>query len=322
MVTFVAAGEVQADVSGRIARTAKGRALSFTLARGEVAHVTAAPPPECTSTRPGFHDTRDCTSSPFGEICDIFDTCNETDYDLTGSRIFATGPVEVFGGHACAYVPYSAEACDHIEEQMPPVQTWGKDYVSAPMGDGSVTGRNVVRVLAAFDGTTVTVSPPQGGVSGGNLGPGDVLTFDVTSPFQISSTKATLVAQYLMGQYSSDPPAPRGDPALLVLVPAEQYRSDYTFILPTSYNASTNGQNHLLVVRPPGLAITLDGAPLTASFTPIAGREIGVVLLDGGTHRMEAAEPFGLVAYGLGSFTSYATPAGLNLVPITIIGKR
>ena len=106
-----------------------------------------------------------------------------------------------------------------------------------------------------------------------------------------------------------------------MLIPAEQYRSDYTFILPTSYNPGTNGQNHLLIVRPPGLAITLDGVPVTASFQAIAGREIGVVLLDGGTHHIAAAQPFGVVAYGLGSYTSYATPAGLDLEPITVIGK-
>jgi hypothetical protein len=75
----------------------------------------------------------------------------------------------------------------------------------------------------------------------------------------------------------------------------------------------------LLVVRPPGLAITLDGAPLSATFTPIGGSEVAVVPLDGGTHTMSAAMPFGIIAYGMGSFTSYATPAGLDLEPITIL---
>ena len=125
------------------------------------------------------------------------------------------------------------------------------------------------------------------------------------------------VAQFLLGQQATG--ATRGDPAMALLTPAEQYRSDYTFILPTSYNAGTNGQNHLQVIRPPGLAITLDGAPLTATFQPIGGREIAVVLLAGGTHEISAAAPFGVIAYGLGSYTSYATSAGLDLEPITVI---
>lgn len=319
-VTLTAAGEIQADAAGRIARTSKGGSVSFALARGEVAHVTVAPPPECVAGRPGYNSLVECETVPFvGELCDYFDTCSETDHDLTGTRVSADGPVEVFGGHTCAYVPHTSQACDHLEEQMPPIQTWGADYVGAPMGDGGITGRNIVRVVAAFDGTVVTVTPAQGGVNGGTLGAGQYLQFDATTPYRVQGSRSIMVAQYLVGQYASDPPAARGDPAVTVLAPAEQYRSDYTFILPTSYNAGTNGQNHILVIRPPGLAITLDGAPLAAAFQPIGDREIGVALLDGGTHHTTASEPFGLIAYGMGSFTSYATPAGLDLESITIV---
>ena len=319
-VTLVAGGEIAADVGGRIAHTARGGTLTFTINRGEVAHVTAAPPPECVAGRPGFNHTEQCETIPiFGQTCDMFDTCGETGNDLTGTRITASGPIEVFGGHTCAYVPYSAQACDHLEEQLPPVETWGSDYVGAPLGDGGIAGQNIVRVIAAFDGTAVTVDPPQGGVGGGTLAAGEYLEFTATAPFHVTGTHAVMVAQYMVGQNTTTPAAARGDPALTLLIPAEQYRSDYTFILPTSYNAGTNGQNHLMITRPPGLAITLDGNPVTASFQAIGGREIGVVLLDGGTHHISAAMPFGLIAYGLGSYTSYATPAGLDLVPITVV---
>ena len=74
-----------------------------------------------------------------------------------------------------------------------------------------------------------------------------------------------------------------------------------------------------MVIRPPGLEILIDGAPVGATFVPIGGSEIAVVPLDGGTHSTSAAMPFGLIAYGMGSFTSYATPAGLDLEPITIL---
>ena len=319
-IDVIAGGEIQADVSGRIVHTARGGTMTFTIHRGEVAHITAAPPPECVDGRPDFHHVADCEHTPpFGETCDIFDTCNEYDHDLTGTRISASGPIEVFGGHTCAYVPFYAQACDHMEEQLPPIETWGQDYVGAPMGDGGIGGLNIVRVVAAFDDTAVTVDPAQGGIAGGPLQAGEFLEFQATTPFHVQANHAVMVAQYLVGQYTGTPPAARGDPAMAVLAPAEQYRSDYTFILPTSYNPGTNGQNYLLVIRPPGLAITLDGAPVAASFQAIAGREIGAVPLAGGTHHIAAAEPFGVIVYGLGSFTSYATLAGLDLEPITII---
>jgi hypothetical protein len=236
-----------------------------------------------------------------------------------GTRITADRPVEVFGGHTCAYVPWNAQACDHLEEQMPPVETLGRDYVGAPMGDGSLTGTNVVRVIAGFAETEVTIDPPMGGMAGGTLNTGQFLEFEATRPFRVTATNGVMVAQYIRGQFATMPASMRGDPALTVLVPAEQYRSDYTFILPTSYNASTNGQNYLQVIRPPGLAIMVDGAPISASFQTVGASEIGIVLLNGGAHRMEAADEFGIIAYGLGSFTSYATPAGLNLEPINIL---
>jgi hypothetical protein len=318
-VEVTARGNVAADARGRFPATPVGGTFAFTLQQGEVAHIAAAPPPECGRSRPGFMEERDCETVFGMEMCDVFQTCREDQHDLTGTRIAADRPVAVFGGHVCAYVPTSAQACDHLEVMMPPMQSWGRSYVSAPMGDGSLAGVNVVRVLPAFEATTVTVSPPQGGVSGRTLSPGEYLEFEATTPFEVQGSSAILVAQYLRGQYATNPASDRGDPALTVLVPAEQYRSDYTFILPSSYNPSTNGQNHLLIVRSPGVPLTLDGGPVEASWQRIGAREIGVVLLDGGAHAISGAEPFGLVAYGLGSFTSYATPAGLNLTPITIL---
>jgi len=319
-VQVTARGQIAADAAGRWPETRNGGAFTFELAQGEVAHIVAAVPPECGPGRPGFVEERECTTVPIiGEMCDVFQTCKERDFDLTGTRIVADQPVATFGGHTCAYVPTTAQACDHLEVQMPPIQSWGRSYVSAPMADGSFNGTNVVRVLPAFEATTVTVSPPQGGVSTQELSPGQYLEFDATTPFTVTGTSAILVAQYLRGQHATDPAAARGDPAMTVLVPSEQYRSDYTFILPSSYNTTTNGQNHLLIVRPPGLTIMLDGAPITAAFTTIGDQEVGVVLLEGGAHAISAEMPFGIIAYGMGSFTSYATPAGLDLEPITIL---
>ncbi|AKF09803.1 IgGFc-binding protein [Sandaracinus amylolyticus] len=317
-VQVSARGAVAADAAGRFPATPTGGSFVVTLQQGEVVHIAAAIPPECAPGRPGYVENRECESTPIGEICDVMETCREQDYDLTGTRITADRPVAVFGGHACAYVPTSAEACDHLEEQLPPIQSWGRAFVGAPMGDGSIGGTNVLRVIA-YEDTTVTVSPPQGGVGGGALRGGEFLELDVTSPFEVTGTSAIMVAQYLRGQYATEPAAQRGDPDVTVLVPSEQYREDYTFVLPSSYNAGTNGQNHLLVVRQPGVALTLDGAAVSATFVTVGGREIAVIPLAGGTHAISSTEPFGLIAYGLGSFTSYSSPAGLNLDPITVL---
>lgn len=316
-VEVLLTGHVARANTGIFGDVAPGDTISFTVQRGEVVHITSAVHPNCTETGPGYNREEECTGIGAFRICEFLDTCAESGFDLTGSRVTADRPVVVFGGHVCAYVPYTSQACDHLEVQMPPIQTWGRGFVSAPMVDTGTNYENLVRVIAAFDGTSVTVDPPQGGVSEAELSAGEFVEFLAQGPFQVTGSEAIMVGQFMLGQYYPEPDAQRGDPAMTVLVPAEQYRADYTFSTPTSYRADTNGQSYVLVVRPPELELTLDGAPVTTTWQPVGGQEIGIVPLGGGTHSMSGELPFGMIAYGLGSFTSYAYPAGLNLEQIT-----
>lgn len=314
-IQILLSANVAADAGGRWPATPRGGTISFSLSRGEVAHVVAGIPPNCDSSRPNFNHIEECS---FG-ICDFFDTCEEVGFDSTGSRITANQPVVVFGGHVCAYVPYNAEACDHLETQLAPIQTWGRNFASTPMIDPGTGAHNLVRVVAAFDGTTINVNPPQSGVSTVTLAGGDWTQFMATGAFEVTSDQAIQVAQFLLGQNYSTPMAARGDPGMTVLVPREQYRLDYTFITPSSYNPGTSGQSYVLISRPPGVEVVLDGAPVSTTWSTAGGRELGIVPVNGGTHTMRGAEAFGIVVYGLGQYTSYAYPGGLNLEQITVI---
>ncbi len=316
-VQVYVAANTAAEATGRFPATPPFGVVQFTLQRGEVAHVASAPPPDCVAGRPGYRRDQTCQFN----VCDFVDTCREYEYDMTGSRVVADHPVEVFGGHVCAYVPYYSQACDHLENQLAPIQTWGKKYVSRPMTDGGGPGDNLVRVVAAFDNTQVHVDPPQGGVGDTTLNHGQWIEFMASSAFSVTGSDAIMVGQFLVGQYYPNPVASRGDPGMTVLVPSEQFRKDYIFVTPSSYNASTNGQNYVLITRPPGVGLTLDGQPLNAQWQSVGGMEVAIVPVDGGTHTMKASDKFGMIAYGLGSFTSYAYPAGLNLTQITNVVK-
>ena len=131
------------------------------------------------------------------------------------------------------------------------------------------------------------------------------------------------MTQFLAGQFEGAtrgiPEAERGDPAMVVLPPREQFRSDYTFVTPTSYNAGTEGQSYLLVVRTPAQAITLNGVALNAEWSTVGDREVAIVPVNGGTHQMDSDAQFGVIVYGMGQFTSYAYPAGLNLEEILLL---
>ncbi len=308
------AGNTAADADGAFDETARGGSVSFVLRRGEVAHVASSPTPTCTSDRPGYErEDLGCTAG----TCQYLDLCREIDHDLTGSRIVSDQPVVVFGGHVCAYVPYNAQACDHLEVQLPPIQTLGTSYVSAPMVDAGTSHPNLVRIIAAFDETAITVEPPQGGFSTDTINADQYVEFMASTPFQVTGSQAIMVGQFLLGQHYPDPPAERGDPAMTVLVPSQQYRADYTFINPTSYREDTNGQNYVMIVRPPGLDLVLDGGSVSATWQSVGGSEIATVPVAGGTHLITGTSDFGMISFGLGSYTSYAYPAGLNLEPIT-----
>ncbi|MEM9074445.1 MAG: IgGFc-binding protein [Myxococcota bacterium] len=306
---------VAADSAGRWPAATRGTSISFTLQRGEVAHVAAAVPPDCAPGRPGYNSVVD--ANPIGES--FFDTCQENEFDLTGTRITASQPVEVFGGHVCAYVPFQSQACDHLETQLAPIQTWGTEFVSTPMIDSPMPRQNLVRVVAAFTPTNVVVDPPQGGFSAAALSQGQWVEFLADGPFRVSSDSAIQVSQLLLGQNYTMPEANRGDPAMTILVPREQWRSDYSFAAPTSYNAGTNGQSFLLITRPPGLDIQLDGASVAPSWQSVGGLEVGIVPIEGGIHTLRSTDTFGVIQYGLGTFTSYAYPAGLNLEQIVVL---
>lgn len=301
-VEVLASAPIRADADGRFPATQAGETLTFTLARGEVAQLVAAAPPRCDESRPGY--------DPATELCE------EPDYDLTGSRIRADKPIAVFSGHVCAFVPFHTPACDHLEAQLAPVPTWGESYQTQPLIEPGTPTGNLLRIIAAEDETRVSFEPPIGTVSEINLNANEYREFRIDAPVSIEASAPIQVAQLLMGQHATYPPLERGDPALTMLVPAEQFRTDYVFVTPSSYADAPSGRAYVLISRMPGARIELDGEALEADWTRVGDRELAIVRLTGGAHRATGSSPFGLIAFGLGEYTSYACPAGLNLTTL------
>jgi len=123
----------------------------------------------------------------------------ETGGDLTGTHIQSNKPVLVFSGHLAGRP--DTECCsDHLEQQLPPVSRWGKEFV---LGRSMERGKekDYVRVLAAQNGTQVQIngSATPGGFS---LNKGGFQEVMVDGHIQITADKPILVAQFL---------APSGD---------------------------------------------------------------------------------------------------------------
>ncbi len=298
---------IAADRDGSWERTAAGEELVLTLSPGELVYLLADLPPPCD---PALPEGRRCAPP---------------EHDLTGARVHADHPVIAFGGHVCANVPSEAGTCDHLESQLAPVETLGSRFASAPLVEPGSGYRNLVRVVAAFDGTRVTADPPLAlsGPDGAPLGEralaaGEWAEAFVTAPFTLETSQPSVVTQYLLGAGDPAERATSGDPSMTLLVPVEQYHHEYVFSTPSSYRPAAGGQSYVLVIREPGSPVTLDGAPIAGPWTRIGAHELRVLEVDGGVHRLRGDRDVGAMVYGLGKDTSYAYPAGMDLERIVI----
>jgi IgGFc binding protein len=123
----------------------------------------------------------------------------------------------------------------------------------------------------------------------------------------------------MLGGTKQDPTGTRGNPSLTMEVTPQQFRTQYTFLAPTSYL-----ENYADILLPAGATATLDGSPLTGTSTPVGTSGWSVVreklgaAANNGAHRLEATAKVGLQVLGFGLATSYCYPGGLDLELISI----
>ena len=232
--------------------------------------------------------------------------------DLSGTTISADKPVAVFGGHQCANVPAGVPACDHLVEQLPPVNLWGRQFLTMPLAGRA--GGDTFRILAMTDGTLVAVN----GDVVARLNRGQFHERTNAGPTQVSASEPVLVAQYANGQLFD---GSAGDPFMMLVPPAEQFGGSYILATPRlfdywAFEYVDIFANYLnLIVRTNGTAtIQLDGALVSAGlFQPIgnSGYAGAQVAVPPGAHRLTASVPFGVSLYGWANFESYAYLGGI-----------
>ncbi|MFO7565516.1 MAG: IgGFc-binding protein [Enhygromyxa sp.] len=244
---------------------------------------------------------------------------------LTGTVIEADKPVAVFGGHTCANVPNtSVSACDHIEEQIFPLETWGTNYVASrnPERGGE---RMRWRIIAAEDNTSISFDPPISIGASTTLDAGQIVEFDEAKDFFISADDPILVAGFMHGCTATEGHSPErcpGDPYMVLMVPVEQYQSDYVFLVDSSYD-----QDFAKLVRPAGAQVSVEclGVVPEHRWTAIgdSGYEWATIDMNPGeagcrpgTNQASSSSGFGVIVSGQAFAASYAYPGGLALEQI------
>ena len=260
-----------------------------------------------------------------------------TDGDLSGTRIYCDAkepdchPFVVFSGVDCAEIPTGYGYCDHIEQQLFPVQTWGKKYILVK-SQARDEEWDYVRIYASEDATKLTFNPatpekisvPSGWTSftvndvKTELNAGEYSEFYFKGTLEVEADKQIMVAQYLTGSkmlsktcQSNHTDKCVGDPAMMLIPPSEQFRKDYLFLTPGSYVS-----NFATIVMITGETPLLDGAAVT-NIQEIEGTNFSYAIVDLGSdfknHTLNCEKsPCGLFVYGWEKDVSYAYPGGLN----------
>jgi hypothetical protein len=231
--------------------------------------------------------------------------------DLSGTLVTSSKPVAVYGGNQCTDIPLGTVACDHVVEQLTPTSTWGKQFVTMPLGT-RVRG-DTFRFVASTSGTVLRVN----GVAVATLGRGQVHERIITGPSLIQATEPVMVAQY---SNSTSYDGITSDPFMMLVPPFEQFLAEYTVTTP----ATGFSINYVNVVAPTTAAglVTLDGVAIpAASFIAIpgstfSGAQVPVSL---GSHHLSSLYPFGVFVYGFASYDSYGYPGGMSLAPVATV---
>ena len=303
-VTVELGAHILAGPTGEIPAAAPGETVTFTVDAGDTVQLVSQMPELC-----GEGSRSETMGSELWTYCILPDA-----YDLTGTEIRATGRVAVLAGHACAFVPIDKMSCDHLEEMVPPLEALS-DHVLVAATQPFHEEPNVLRVMSAVADNRVRFDPPLH--EDVVLGRGEQIEIEIREDVDIRGTGPLLAAQFMVGQ-AYDPAVARsfetgGDPAMSYAIPVEQYRDRYIFSTPDTYDESW-----VVVTAAAGADVRLDGAPVSG-FRPVGSTEMqsARVAVVPGAHRIESASPFGIVVYGVGAYTSYAYPGGLDLRRIT-----
>ncbi len=251
--------------------------------------------------------------------------------DLTGTVVTSNKPISFFSGHECTNVPYGYTYCDHIVEQLPPTETWGSRFATAPLL--TRTKYDWFRIMVAEDSTDVHIDCTR---SDGSSGYSTVVNLDATEYFAnsipstdfcwIEGSNRILVLQFSVGQNVDGVPS---DPFMAMVPPVDQYSNSYTLAtVPSVVQQYTHHMNIFIPVafyQPD--QIFLNGQTLSQTglqFTSI--RRFGTTQVYAARttvpegvqtlyHTNQLAQ-LGVLMYGFGGVNSYGYPGGLRLKQI------
>ena len=247
--------------------------------------------------------------------------------DLTGSSIVSTNmkTFGVFGGHEAAFYAettppdnqHTQPCCaDHLEEMIFPASTWGKSFAIS-RSKMRAADPDILRIMAQKPGTTVMFTPPPSAGTCGTLGAGEFCEVKIMGNTEVVASEPVLVGHYLQAAtwYGNIDKIGTGDPSMAIQAPTEQYRKDYTFLVPSQYD-----ENYVAISAAATGAVQVDGMNVMLTQFPGGGTyRSATVQLQPGQHKITCADGCGILVFGYSDDVSYMFAGGLDLKPIVIL---
>ncbi|CAH1244450.1 FCGBP [Branchiostoma lanceolatum] len=233
--------------------------------------------------------------------------------DLTGSKVTSDKSVAVFSGNKFN-LAFDADGNEgQVLEMVPPVDTWGQEFVVVPLRDSN--GDSKIRVLAARDNTQVRIT----GQTARTLAAGKYWELNLQSDqySYVVSTAPVLVIQYRVKIINDIP----SDDLMMVIPPVSQFVTEYSF------TATPGAKHHVnIVIKTSEIGgLRLDGAALDVSsnWTAVPETDMSAARVDipAGTHTLahdSPIVPFGvmLLWYTENTDSMYGYPVGFRLAEI------
>ncbi len=237
--------------------------------------------------------------------------------DVSGTQVIASKPVSVFGGVKRASIPTRwGTYRDHLVEQLPPLQSWGRNALVTPHFPlyTGLPDTAEYRVTAAFGPTDVTITGSTTSQSV-TLGAGDVLEMPLLEAASVTASGPILVTQYERSTpLQQQGVTGLGDPFMMIIPPVEQFDTSYT-VQSIGYARIADSAHYLnLVIPVDGTSgLSIDGAATVVNWRSIPGSRFVFSQLNvaPGSHYLRADSPFAVYAYGYGQAVSYGYPGAM-----------
>jgi len=238
--------------------------------------------------------------------------------DLTGSYIKSDKNIAVFSGALATSVPAdpNVDSWDHLYEQMPPLPSWGRKFVTVPLSGRS---EDRYRVLASQNNTNIRIGGKNTVVL--NRGAFYEFVLKANEPSLVESDKPVLLAQYMVSNSVDRPPGLTiwdwdGDPFMVIINPVDQTREFATFVAYDSQNLKNKYYVNIVTKDDATTQILLDDKPIPFQTLANSGYSFAQVKTDKGKHNLKSTESgkgFIAYVYAYGNPESFGYSVGFNV---------